>query len=211
MLLYIRRFRFSAEPEGAGGGGTPPIVKAQVTEGNPAGAGEDSGDGVKPKPNEHLIPKYRFDEVSKKAKDLEAIVAEMTTKVEQLAEKDARIAQLEKEIKAIKEDTKAEKIKAMKINAIRERVGDKVVDFELFLTLLDMDAISVNKEGKVKGLSAQVQALQKSKPYLWKPAETIVTPGAGSKTKPEKSFAQKLAEQKVAARATADKSKHYFK
>lgn len=198
--------RFAPEPDGTAGGGagTPPAEEGA------AGTGE-SGAGVKPTPNEHLIPKYRFDEVSKKAKDLEATVAEMTAKVEQLAEKDARIAQLEAEIKAIKESTKAEKIKAMKINAIRQRVGNRVVDFELFLTLLDMDAISVNKEGKVKGLSAQVQALQKSKPYLWKPAETIVTPGAGSKTKPEKSFAQKLAEQKVAARATADKSKHYFK
>jgi hypothetical protein len=206
MLLDILK-RLAPEPEGpaGGGAGTPPAEEGA------AGTSGDNGVGTKPEHNGHLIPKYRFDEVSKKAKDLEATVAEMTAKVEQLAEKDARIAQLEAEIKAIKESTKAEKIKAMKINAIRERVGNRVVDFELFLTLLDMDAISVNKEGKVKGLSAQVQALQKSKPYLWKPAETVVTPGAGSKTKPEKSFAQKLAEQKVAARATADKSKHYFK
>ena len=198
--------RLAPEPDGTAGGGAgiPPAAGA-------TGTGEDSGVGVKPKPNEHMIPKYRFDEVSKKAKDLEATVAEMNAKVEQLAEKDARIAQLEAEIKAIKEGTKAERIKAIKTNAIRKRVGNRVVDFELFLTLLDMDAIKVNKEGKVKGLSAQVKALQKSKPYLWKPAKTVVTPGAGSKTKPEKSFAQKLAEQKVAEKATADKSKHYFK
>lgn len=205
MLDILKRL--APDPDGTAGGGTgtpPPAAEA-------AGTGEDSGTGTKPEPNEHLIPKYRFDEVSKKAKDLEATVAEMNTKVEQLAVKDARIAQLEADIKAIKEGTKVEKITAMKTNAIRERVGSRVVDFELLLTLLDMNAISVNKEGKVKGLSAQVQALQKSKPYLWKPAETVVTPGAGSKTKPEKSFAQKLAEQKVAARATADKSKNYFK
>ena len=199
--------RLAPEPDGTAGGGTgtpPPAAGA-------AGTGEDSGTGTKPEPNGHLIPKYRFDEVSKKAKDLEATIAEMNTKVEQLAVKDARIAQLEADIKAIKEGTKVEKITAMKTNAIRERVGNKVVDFELLLTLLDMNAISVNKEGKVKGLSAQVQALQKSKPYLWKPAETVVSPGAGPKIKPEKSFAKKLAEQKVAARATADKSKNYFK
>lgn len=198
--------RLAPDPEGTAGGGTgtPPAAGA-------AGTGEDSGTGAKPGPNEHLIPKYRFDEVSKKAKDYEATIAELNTKVEQLATKDAKIAELEAEIKAIKNGTKAEKIAAMKTNAIRERVGNKVVDFELLLTLLDMEAILVNKEGKVKGLSAQIKALQKSKPYLWKPAETVVAPSAGSKTKPEKSFAKKLAEQKVAQRATADKSKNYFK
>lgn len=160
--------------------------------------------------NEYMIPKYRFDEVSRKAKEYEAKVAELSAKLEELAAKDAKIAELEAKIQELVEGYEAEKVKAKKIEIIKEKIGDRVVDFDLVISLLDLDAIKVNEEGKIKGLNAQVAELQKSKPYLWKKPEKIVKAGAGTPPKIEKTFAQRLAEKKVASNATVAKSKNYF-
>lgn len=160
--------------------------------------------------NEYMIPKHRFDEVSRKAKEYEAKVAELSAKLEEVAAKDAKIAELEAKIKELVEGYEAEKVKAKKIEIIKGKIGDRVVDFDLVISLLDLDAIKVNEEGKIKGLNAQVAELQKSKPYLWKKPEKIVKPGAGTPPKTEKTFAQKLAEKKVASNATVERSKNYF-
>lgn len=190
-------------PDG-GGGGTG-------GQGGEGGSGEaDKGSGGKGGGNEHMIPKHRFDEVSRKAKEYEAKVTELNAKLEAVADKDAKIAELEAKIQELTEGYEAEKVMAKKISIIEEKIGDRVVDLDLVISLLDLDAIKVNEEGKIKGLNAQVTELQKSKPYLWKKAEKIVKPGAGTPPKTEKTFAQKLAEKKVASNATVERGKNYF-
>ena len=195
-MLDLLRLNIQMFADDSTGGGTDP-------NGDPAAAGEAGTSG-------HMIPKFRFDEVSKKAKEYEATISELSGKVETLAEKEAKIAELEEQIASIEAKYKEEKITAKKIAVIKKKIGNRVVDMDLLLTLLDMDSIVVNKEGKIKGLSDQVKALQKSKPYLWKKASVVVTPGASGKVKADKTFAQKLAEKKVATKATIRKGKNYF-
>lgn len=168
------------------------------------------GTGDVTKTEELSIPKFRFDEVSRRAKEYEMQVAELSAKIKDLESKGARVSELEKELEDMKKSHKEEKLTAMKTRVIKDKVGTKVVDFDLLLTLLDLDAIKVNSEGKISGLSAQIKGLQTKKPYLWKPAEVVVRPGTSGLTPPEKSFAQKLAEKKKAQRAMIDKGKNYF-
>ena len=194
-------FLFSPDPTG-GTGGTG-------GEGGAEGAGSGIESGASS--NELMIPKYRFDEVSKKAKDYEVMVTELNAKLATLEEKDAKIAELEAKLKEVTDGHEAEKVTAKKTSIIKEKIGNTVVDFDLVVSLLDLEAIQVNSEGKVKGLSAQVRELQKTKPYLWKKAERIVKPGAPGSQGTEKTFAQKLAEKRVAANATVEKGKNYFK
>ena len=184
--------------------------------GGSGGSGDTDGDkegGTPPaakKTGDLMIPKYRFDEVSKKLKEYEATLVDMEAKTKELEQKEARIAELEAEIENLKKTHEEEKVKSKKYSVIKAKLFDRVVDFDLLVTLLDFDKIEVNDEGKVKGLSAQVKELQKSKPYLWKPAQPIVKPGTSDKTKAEKSFAQKLAERRASQLEEVKKGKKYF-
>lgn len=201
-MLDLENILMFAPDEGGGGTGS------HVESGG--GTEVNEGSGVTGGGNEHMIPKHRFDEVSRKAKEYETKVAELSAKLEEIATKDAKIAELEAKIQELTESHEAEKEKARKTGIIKEKIGDRVVDLDLVISLLDLDAIKVNEEGKIKGLNAQVTELQKSKPYLWKKPEQIVKPGAGTLSKTEKTFAQKLAEKKVATIATVQKGKNYF-
>lgn len=183
--------------------------------GGSGGSGGTDGDkegGTPPEKNtgELMIPKYRFDEVSKKLKEYQATLADMEEKTKELEQREARIAELEAEIENLKKTHEEEKIKSKKYDVIKAKLFDRVVDFDLVVSLLDFNKIQVNDEGKVKGLSAQVKELQKSKPYLWKPAQPIVKPGASDKAKTEKTFAQKLAERRASQLAEVKKGKNYF-
>lgn len=160
--------------------------------------------------NEHMIPKHRFDEVLQKSKEYESKVAEMVAEVEALKNENTKIAELTAEIEKIKADHESQKVMEAKVSVIEGKVKDRVVDFELFLTLIDLEKVEVDADGKIKGLDSQVKELQKSKPYLWKKSRQVVDPGAGSKNSTEKTFAQQLAERKKAQRAITAKGKNYF-
>lgn len=180
----------------------------RFAEGDPAGAGSSgAGNGN----GELMIPKYRFDEVTQRAQAAEAKVAELQKQVDGIKAKDDKISELEKKLKETTESYEAEKVAAKRQNAIEQAIKDKVVDAEVVMKLLDNDKISLDEKGELKGLTEQLDALQKTKPYLWKPATQPVKPGAnGGNGTGEKSFAQKLAEEKQAAAATAKKQDIYF-
>ncbi len=194
-------------------------LNIQLFSADPAGGGDENptdeeGKGkepVKVEPTEHMIPKYRFDEVSSEVKRLREENTALAERASELEAKDARIAELENEIKEIKTGHKTERLNEAKISAVKARYGDKVKDFDLLVQLLDLDAIQLNKEGKVKGLAVQVKELQKSKAYLWKKAEPVVTPGSGKTQPGEKSFARTMAEKRVAGNKVTEKGKNYFK
>lgn len=177
-------------------------------------------DGGEPAPNsnpddtgggkEIMIPKHRFDEVSQRARQSETEIAELKAKLAEAEKAGARVSELEKKIEEIEKGYKDKEALVNKTNVIKKLVGDRVVDFGVFLSLLDLDKIEITKEGKTKGLQVQVSQLQKEKSYLFKPARKTVEVGAKGKGQPEKSFAQKLAEKKK-KQMTTTKSKTYFK
>lgn len=159
---------------------------------------------------ETMIPKYRFDEVSKRAQEAEAKVAELTAQVQAIKEKDDRIAALEKELADTKTSYELEKSNAKRQQAIDNALRDKAVDSDVVNKLLDLDKISIDDKGNLKGLDEQIKELQTSKPFLWKPVKQVVKPAAADKPQDMPSFAKKLAEAKKAQLSTTSKSKTYF-
>lgn len=159
---------------------------------------------------ELMIPKRRYDEVNQLYREAELKLSEMSKQIEGLKTKDDKIAQLEKQIKDMQASYDLEKASAKKVSAIDSAIKDKTVDADVVKKLLDMDKISLDDTGAVKGLDEQLKELQAAKPYLWKKAQTVAQKGSTPATKPEKSFAQRLAEQKVKQLNVVAKSKNYF-
>lgn len=172
-----------------------------VIEGQPNGGAHQT---------ETMIPKYRFDEVSRRAQEAEAKIAELQAKVDTLATKDKEIEDLKKQVQDITQGYELEKINAKKNDAIDLAIKGKVVDIEVVKSLLDMEKITVDEKGKVQGLNEQLKNLQASKAYLWKPAQPVVQPSSQGPTIEEKTFAQKMAEKKKALLGVTQKSKNYF-
>ena len=170
----------------------------------------DPNPGGTPNPNETMVPKYRFDEVNQRCQAAEAKVAELEKQVASIADKDKRIADLEKELTDTKSGYELEKANAKKQSLIEAALKDKVVDMEVVAKLLDNEKITVDEKGALVGLDEQIKTLKEGKPYLWKKADPKVKAGGGEPKTNDKSFAQKLAEQKKAQLASTNKSKNYF-
>lgn len=184
---------------------------------NPAGAGGAGAGSGAGGTGEIMVPKYRLDEALQRAQTAEAKIVEMTNtindlnkKVEGIQAKDEKIAQLEQSLADEKAGREADKVAAKKTSLVDAAIKDKVVDEEVVRKLIDMDKISFNEKGEPTGLDEQIKSLQEGKAYLWKPAKPVVKPGSNGAGPGEKSFAQKLAEQKKAQLQTSAKSKTYF-
>jgi len=180
---------------------------------DPVGGGSPNPpdpNGGTPNPNDTMVPKYRFDEVNQRCQVAEAKVAELQKQVASIEAKDKRIADLEKELSDTKSGYELEKANAKKQSMIEAALKDKVVDMEVVAKLLDNEKITVDEKGALVGLEEQVKALKEGKPYLWKKADPKVKPGSGDPKPNDKSFAQKLAEQKKAQLEATTKSKNYF-
>lgn len=158
-----------------------------------------------------MIPKYRFDEINTRCQAAEAKIAELQKIAGEVKQKDDRIAALEKELNDTKTAHELEKTNAKRTSAIEAAIKDKVVDIEVVQKLLDTDKITFNDKGEVVGLEEQLQTLQTSKPYLWKPAKQIIKPSDKGKVPQEKTYAQQLAEKKKAQLGVTAKQSTYFK
>ena len=185
---------------------TPPVDTQAQGAGNPA-------QGAATAPNQSadlMIPKWRFDEATKLYRESEAKLAEALKQLEGYKAKDTKIAELEKQIKDMEASYALEKSNAKKESAIEAAIGDKAVDLDVVKKLLDNDKISFNDKGEIEGLDDQIKQLQTDKPYLWKKAAPVAKPSSAPAAKPEKTFAQRLAEKKAAALGVTSKSKNYF-
>lgn len=174
------------------------------------GDGGEGGTPPPPPPTEPMIPKHRFDEVSRKNQEYEAAVRTLKAELEEAKAHGVKVTELEGEITKLKAGYEAEKLLAKKHAAVKDIVKDRVVDFDVLMTLLDLEKVTFDADGGAKGLKPQLKRLQTEKPYLWKPAEQVIPPSSKSSTKPEKTYAQKLAEKKKAAMSAVVKSKNYF-
>ena len=157
-----------------------------------------------------MIPKWRFDEANKMRQETEAKLASTLKELEQAKAKDDRIAELEKQIKDMQASYDLEKSTAKKKSAVETALKDKTVDLDVVFKLLDMDKVTFNDAGELQGLEEQVKALQESKPYLWNKAKPVAPKSATANTRPEKTFAQKLAEAKAKQLGVTAKAKNYF-
>jgi hypothetical protein len=170
----------------------------------------DTGSGASNTGGDTAIPKYRFDEVAKAKAELELKVTNLQKEVESKAELQKKVDELTAELESTKKGYETEKTEAKRQEAIKKAIGDKVVDLEVVGKLLDMEKITFDEKGELKGLDEQIKELQKSKPFLFKTPEKKVTNSQSTGGTPEKSFAKTLAERRVAQQTASKKIKNFF-
>jgi hypothetical protein len=117
-----------------------------------------------------------------RARGAERITAILT---EQLAERDKQLTSLKKsvgdneglkkqieELQAANKEQKAafeEQAKALKIDtAIKLAIADSAQDADIVASLIDKGKVVLGEDGKVAGLTEQVEALKKDKSFLFK-------------------------------------------
>ena len=123
-----------------------------------------------------FIPKSRFDEVNEAKKNAEALVKERDKQLEDVKKSTGDNEELKKQIEQLQEDNKATvkkyeaDIKKMQIdNAVQSALKDAdVKNVTAVMALLkDLDKAELAEDGTIKGLSEQIQELQKSDSYLF--------------------------------------------
>ena len=187
-----------------------PEQNSQVDAQSQGLSNQAQGAAKAPETADLMIPKWRLDEANKMRQETEAKLASTLKELEQAKAKDDRIAELEKQIKDMQASYDLEKSTAKKKSAVETALKDKTVDLDVVFKLLDMDKVTFNDAGEIQGLEEQVKALQESKPYLWNKAKPVAPKSATANTRPEKTFAQKLAEAKAKQLGVTAKAKNYF-
>lgn len=145
-------------------------------------------------PADEMIPKSRFDEINKRMKAAEALLAKQqkdaeTATTAELAKKQeyeklyqqeaAKVASLEAQFQKAQAEMRRERIKALVEAEARKANFAEPADAHLFLNL---DEIEDDEKGKPKGVDALVKELAKAKSYLLTTRQT--TPGNGARPTP---------------------------
>lgn len=123
----------------------------------------------------NTIPKSRFDEVNTAKKQLEKDIASRDQQLEELKKVDAaglqtKIAELQQENTAAKEQYEKDLKETQLTSAIKLALAGKVHDADIAITQIDKATIELDTEGKItKGLDEQLKTLQESKPFLFVP------------------------------------------
>ena len=121
------------------------------------------------------VPRTRMNEVSEENKKLKADVQERDAQLETLRTSNAdaealksQIATLQAENKA-KDDAHAAEIKQLKIDSALDSAitGAKGRNAKAIKALLNLENAELQEDGTIKGLSEQLEALQKSDSYLF--------------------------------------------
>jgi hypothetical protein len=186
--------------EAAGGKAGDDAIK--ISEANAGNVGDKSGDAV--------IPKYRFDEVSKAKAELELKVSELQKEAVSKADFQKKVDELTAELEKTKKGYEAEKTEAKRHELIKVAIGEQVVDLDVVNKLLEHEKITFDEKGELKGLDEQIKDLRKSKPFLFKVVEKKVINSQVNSGTPEKSFARILAERKVAQQNASKNIKKFF-
>lgn len=122
-----------------------------------------------------FIPKSRFDEVNEAKKTAEANVKERDKQIETLKKDNGDNAELQKQIETLQTQNKeAEKkynedLKNLQLtNAIKLALSGKAQDEDLVAGLFDKSKLIIGDDGKVTGLTEQLESLKKDKAFLFK-------------------------------------------
>lgn len=130
------------------------------------------------------IPKTRFDEVNEAKKQAETSLTERDKQIETLKKSTGDNEDLKKQIEALQEQNKTAtkeyetKMKDMQLNnAIKLALAGKAQDEDLVAGLFDKTKLILSDDGKITGLTEQLEDLQKDKAFLFKKDETTTKPG----------------------------------
>lgn len=144
----------------------------------------------------NYIPKSRFNEVNEENKTLRQSVSERDKQLDDLKKSSGDNAELKKQIETLQQQNAEQKkthdaeMEQLRVdNAIETALttaGAKNV--KAIRSLLDVSKLKLNADGSVVGLKEQIEAVQKSDPYMFnevqKPILKGFQPGASPDTKP---------------------------
>ena len=134
-----------------------------------------------------FIPKSRFDEVNNAKNTAEALVKERDAQIEEVKKSVGNNEELKKQIETLqaentaKDEAHAAEVLKLKIEAaVDAELGDAKAKNKAAVKALlkDLDKAEFGDDGKIKGLSEQISALQKSDDYLFEAKETKKVKGA---------------------------------
>lgn len=120
------------------------------------------------------IPKSRLDNKIAELATANQTIDSLQDKLKATEGAEDKIKALEKQI----EDHKANARKTQLVNAIKQQATEaKARDVDDLSKFLDMEKITLNDDGTVVGLKEQIEALQKSKTYLFEEQQPDPQPG----------------------------------
>lgn len=135
----------------------------------------DAEKAVKDYLDGNFITKARFNEVNESKKSLTDQLAERDKQLTSLKKSVGDNDGLKKEIEALQAANKQQKAdfeaqaKALKIDtAIKLAIADSAQDTDIVAGLIDKAKVVLGEDGKVAGLTEQVEALKKDKAFLFK-------------------------------------------
>lgn len=147
---------------------------------------------------ENFVEKTKFDEVSKENMALKETISERDKQLGELKKSSGDNEELKKQIEALEAQNKEEK--AAHEKAMAQLKLDNAVETALtaagvknnkaLKALLDSEKIKLDENGKLSGLSEQLEAVKKSDPYMFneqqstQPSFKGFQPGASSDDKP---------------------------
>lgn len=122
-----------------------------------------------------FVTKARFNEVNESKKSLTDQLAERDKQLTTLKKSAGDNEGLKKEIEALQAANKQQKAefeaqaKALKIDtAVKLAIADSAQDVDIVAGLIDKAKLILGEDGKVTGLTEQVEALKKDKAFLFK-------------------------------------------
>ena len=133
------------------------------------------------------IPKARFDEVNNEKKKLELNLRDRDSQLEDLKNSTGDVEALKKQIETLQAENKtkdeehAAEVKQLKVDAAVDAAlaSAKAKNATAVKALLkDLDKAELQEDGTIKGLSEQIEALQKSDDYLFEAKESKKMKGA---------------------------------
>lgn len=151
------------------------IAELVKTLGVPDDKAQDAENKVKAYLDGDYVTKARFNEVNESKKNLSGQIAERDKQLTELKKSAGANDELKKQIEALQKankDQKAafdEQTRTLRMDtAIKLAIADSAQDADIVSGLIDKNKLILGEDGKVTGLTEQVEALKKDKAFLFK-------------------------------------------
>jgi DNA repair exonuclease SbcCD ATPase subunit len=135
---------------------------------------------------QHYVPHARFDEVvqqrdqaNNSIEKYKTQVSTLSKQVEDGSDAQATIQKLQGQLEAQTQIAKSASV----ISALHPLISDSIAPAADILGFMNLDNITVEDDGKVKGLDEELKAVRESRKYLFKEVETPNDPKPESSSK----------------------------